>query len=73
MEGLRSGGFVTEGGAFQLHKDEVVSLPAGSAVTSQKDSRALGGGVQIADVKIKGEDMYLIFKEAERRLGNSRG
>ena len=43
-QGLKSGGFVTEGGQFQLHKDELVSLPAGSAVTSQRTSRAMAGG-----------------------------
>lgn len=32
-QGLAVGGYVTSGGVFQLHKDELVSLPRGSAVT----------------------------------------
>lgn len=48
VQGLRSGGFVTEGGVFQLHKDEMVSLPRGSAVTSQRNSRAAGGNVNVS-------------------------
>lgn len=33
VQGLAVGGVVTSGGVFQLHKDELVSLPTGSAVT----------------------------------------
>lgn len=33
VQGLATGGVVTSGGVFQLHKDEMVALPRGAAVT----------------------------------------
>ena len=50
---------------------ELVNLPKGASVTP---NHLMGGGMgMIPDVRIRGEDIYLVFKEAERKLGNTRG
>ncbi|HYG03015.1 MAG TPA: phage tail tape measure protein [Chryseosolibacter sp.] len=50
---------------------ELVSLPAGSRVFNHGQSMRMldqaGSKGIVADVKVKGEDLYLVFKEVERR------
>lgn len=43
-QGLATGGMVTQGGVFQLHKNELVTLPNGSAVTPAGMATRGGGG-----------------------------
>jgi hypothetical protein len=45
IQGLATGGSVTQGGVFQLHKDEMVSLPRGSAVTPAHMTTGKGEGM----------------------------
>lgn len=66
--GLDSGGIVTQGGLFKVHKDEViVPLAAGTAVTP-------AGGMGNIHVTIesvqRGEDIYNVVKTVERKKGN---
>jgi len=42
-QGLAVGGIVTSGGVFQLHKDEMVALPRGAAVTPAHMVNGQGG------------------------------
>jgi TP901 family phage tail tape measure protein len=70
MQGLRSGGFVMEGGLFQLHKDEVVSLPTGSAVTPAGLATNAGAAQELFAV-VRGEDIFLATEEYNRKHGNS--
>lgn len=70
-QGLASGGLVTSGGVFQLHKNEMVSLPAGSAVTPANMSGR--GGTQtivVRGVLTAGEIRFMLEEEA-RKLGNT--
>lgn len=72
FQGLASGGFVQNGGMFQLHKDELVNLPAGSAVTPANIAqRGSGGGKLVAIVT--GSDLRFVLEEEERRTQNSFG
>lgn len=72
MQGLASGGFVTNGGFFQLHRDEIVGLPAGSAVTpahiAQGNVNAGSGGAFV----IRQGDLINAFNAPNnsRRTGN---
>jgi len=68
MQGMRSGGFVTEGGMFQLHKDEKVALPAGSAVMSQRASRMGNGGGEIT-TSIGMRKLIIELNREQQRLG----
>jgi TP901 family phage tail tape measure protein len=72
-QGLRAGGFVTEGGMFQLHRDELVNLPAGSAVTSQRASRQMMGGANgsgngNATVKLAMRKLIIETMKEEKRM-----
>jgi hypothetical protein len=67
-QGLRSGGFVTEGGVFQLHKDELVTLPAGAAVTSQRDSRAMMGGGGSGSIDITLRKLLINLDKEQKRM-----
>jgi TP901 family phage tail tape measure protein len=69
VQGMRSGGFVTEGGMFQLHKDEMVSLPAGSAVTSQRNSRAAMSGGGTLTTKINMREFVIQLDRTRQQLG----
>jgi hypothetical protein len=66
----RQGGFATEAGVFQLHKDELVSLPAGASIMSQRASRNVMSGMG-AEGTIRLSMRELIFEmDRERsRLG----
>ena len=73
-------GGMTQGGLAMVGERgaEMVNLPSGSRVMSHPDTmKAIGGGggsmVVIPDVRIKGEDIWLSFTEANRKLGNTRG
>lgn len=52
VQGLATGGYVTSGGVFQLHKDEMVSLPRGSAVTPAHMVNG-GGGDLSASIALR--------------------
>lgn len=70
IQGMAVGGYVTSGGVFQLHKDELVSLPAGSAVTPAH--MAMGGGDGSGGNSIQGtlrgyQIELLLKKERYRR------
>ncbi len=65
MQGLRSGGFVTDGGVFQLHKDEMVSLPRGSAVTP---ARQVNGGGGVLTTKISLRSLIIELDRERERL-----
>jgi TP901 family phage tail tape measure protein len=69
-QGLRSGGFVNEGGVFQLHKDELVTLPNGSAVTPAGMARGSNQNI-IVHGEISGRVIKLIYDEENRITGNS--
>ncbi len=72
-EGLRSGGFVEQGGIFQLHRNEQVALPAGSAVTSAKDlgqRRSKKMDINIKGV-LSGRVIKLALDEENRIIRNS--
>jgi hypothetical protein len=74
-------GGVSQGGMAMVGErgKELVSLPMGSRVLSHPDTmKAVSGAsngrmVVIPDVILRGEDIYLSFKEAERKLTNTRG
>jgi TP901 family phage tail tape measure protein len=68
-QGLAVGGYVTSGGVFQLHKDELVSLPRGSAVTPAHMAQGGGGGRTEVEVKgrIRGSDLDLLSKKTAYR------
>lgn len=67
LQGMRSGGFVTKGGFFQLHKNEVVSLPAGSAVTPASRVGSMGGSNARIEITLR---KFIIETDKERaRLG----
>lgn len=69
-QGLATGGFVNTGGVFQLHKDELVNLPMGSAVTPANIAQG-GQMVQVyGEIVGEGETLRVIVKEAERRNRN---
>ena len=78
LGGFANGG-VSSGGLAMVGERgaEVVAMPTGSRVLSHPDTmKAVGGGgsiVVIPDVRIKGEDIWLSFTEADRKLGNTRG
>ncbi len=75
-QGLRSGGFVTEGGVFQLHADELVNLPKGSAVTPANMVGSAGGrGTQTIVIKgeLDGRTIRWILDEEDRITGNTFG
>lgn len=65
-QGLASGGYVTGGGMFQLHKDELVSLPRGSAVTPANMANG-GGGNLSTEINLR---KFIIELDRERqRMG----
>ncbi|KKM27941.1 hypothetical protein LCGC14_1569670 [marine sediment metagenome] len=73
---LRSGGFVTEGGVFQLHADELVNLPKGSAVTPANMVGSAGGrGTQTIVIKgeLDGRIIRWVLDEEDRITGNTFG
>ncbi len=70
VQGLRSGGFVTEGGMFQLHKDETAFLPAGSAVTPQNVARGKGQTIRIVG-HIANRVIKLAYDEEQRITRNT--
>ena len=73
---LRSGGFVTEGGVFQLHADELVNLPKGSAVTPANMVGSAGGrGTQTIHIKgeLDGRTIRWVLDEEDRITGNTFG
>lgn len=71
IQGMAVGGYVSQGGVFQLHKDEMVSLPRGSAVTPAH--MVNGGDTHVTvDGRIKGYYLELIAqkdKYRRKRLG----
>jgi hypothetical protein len=77
LGGFANGG-VTEGGLAMVGErgKEIVNLPKGSRVHSAADTKQMLSGssktVVIPDVRLRGEDIYISFKEAERKLGNTR-
>ena len=65
LQGLQSGGFVKVGGLFRLHRDEVVSLPAGSAVTPEGVGNQ--GGTLTTEISLR---RFIIQLDRERqRMG----
>ena len=65
LQGLQSGGFVKVGGLFRLHRDEVVSLPAGSAVTPAGVGNQ--GGTLTTEISLR---RFIIQLDRERqRMG----
>ena len=66
MQGLRSGGFVTQGGMFQLHKDEVVSLPLGAAVTPA-GMAGQGGGTLTTEINLR--KLIIQLDRERQRMG----
>ncbi len=71
-QGLRSGGFVNEGGMFQLHKDELVNLPNGSAVTPANMAQGKGQNITVRVIgEISNRVIKLAYDEENRITGNS--
>jgi hypothetical protein len=68
-QGLATGGFVTSGGVFQLHKDEMVSLPRGAAVTPAHMATGGGNYPSVIEVKgrLRGSDLDLLSKKTAYR------
>jgi len=64
IQGLASGGYVTQGGVFQLHRDEVVALPAGSAVTPAASAR---GGTLTTRIGLR--ELIIELRKEEKRMG----
>ena len=71
------GGIV--GGGMQMVGErgkELVKLPSGSQVHSNQNTMKMLNGsgqtVMIPEVRLKGEDIYIAFTEAQRKLGNTR-
>jgi hypothetical protein len=73
IQGLAVGGMVTSGGVFQLHKDELVSLPAGSAVTPAKFAgMGDGEGSGTMEAFLRGYQIELLLRKEKykkSRLG----
>jgi hypothetical protein len=73
-------GGVSKGGMAMVGErgKELVHMPEGSRVYSNHDTQKMlgstsgGGGVFIPDVRLEGEDIYISFKEAERKRNNTR-
>lgn len=68
VQGMAVGGTVTQGGVFQLHRDELVSLPNGAAVTPAKYATAGGGdGGGMLSTKINLRQLIIqLDRERER-------
>lgn len=67
VQGLASGGFVKKGGVFQLHKDEMVSLPRGAAVTPAHLATAGVGGDLYTEFSLR---KFIIAVDNERKRMN---
>ncbi len=65
VQGLDSGGFVTRGGVFQLHRDELVNLPRGSAVTPARQASGMSGGSLSTKISLR-KLIIELDKERER-------
>ena len=65
-QGLATGGFVTQGGMFQLHKDEMIALPAGSAVTPA--AGGMGGGNLSTTINLR--QLVIQLDRERQRMGN---
>ncbi len=69
--GLDQGGQVTEGGVFQVHRDEMITLPAGSAVTPAKDP---GGGSEeklSGRLVAEGETLVALIERTKQKQNNT--
>ncbi len=67
LQGLAHGGFVTEGGVFQLHRNEQIALPAGSAVTSARGVRRDKGGTLTTSIGLR--ELVIALRREEERMG----
>lgn len=73
FKGLASGGFVNEGGIFKVHKQELITLPSGSAVTPANMARGGGSNGGRLYTEISGRTLRIILDEEDRRTGNTYG
>jgi hypothetical protein len=71
VQGLASGGFVSDGGVFKVHKDELLTLPKGSAVTPA--NIAQGGNMSglTLEASLGFDEILFAVREAERKEGNT--
>ena len=69
LQGLDTGGQVRSGGLFQLHKDEIVNLPKGSAVTPA--NMATGGQSIKVEGIVRGKDIHFVNAEYDREINNN--
>jgi TP901 family phage tail tape measure protein len=70
MIGMASGGNVVSGGAFQLHKDEVVSLPMGAKVTPANIAQGGRRGGKLT-AEMSGTMIKWILDEENRKTENT--
>jgi phage tail tape measure protein, TP901 family, core region len=72
VKGLATGGSVTKGGVFQLHKNEMVSLPRGAAVTPAHmttSANAGGGNGSSLSTKINLRSLIIQIDRERQRMG----
>jgi TP901 family phage tail tape measure protein len=72
MPSARGGTFTTQPGVFQLHKDELVSLPAGAGVMSQRSSRNVMsgmGGMGGGTIRLSMRELIFEMDRERERLG----
>ena len=67
VQGLATGGFVIRGGVFQLHKNELVTLPAGAAVTPATQTRQVMGGGSLTS-KISMRELIIQIERERTRM-----
>src|SRR5690606_21397410 len=72
IRGMATGGYVTQGGVFQLHKDELVALPRGAAVTPAHMVTGAGGagdGTIQVEGFIDGYGLSIVTKKYNYKSG----
>lgn len=68
VQGMRGGGTVGSSGVFKVHKDEFVTLPAGTSVTSQRNSRGMGGGGGNLSMSLSLRNMNIQLDRERQRM-----